>query len=92
MLLPVFYSVNITISMDGRSRALGNVFIERLWWPVKYEKTCPACYTDGHELHRGLETRFEYYHQECKHIALDKRSPTEVIVKGAVTTCVQMTS
>lgn len=28
----------IEISMDGRGRALDNVFIERLWWAEKYEE------------------------------------------------------
>lgn len=34
---------NVTISMDGRGRALDNVFIERLWWTVKFEEVYPKC-------------------------------------------------
>ena len=34
--------------MDGRGRALDNVFIERLWWTVKYENVSPNDYADGH--------------------------------------------
>lgn len=74
----------ITISMDGRGRALDNVFIERLWWSVKYEKVYPEYYTDGHELRRGLASYFDYYNHERKHSALDKRTPAEVFIEGAV--------
>ena len=74
---------DITISMDGRGRALDNVFIERLWWTVKYEEVYPKAYADGHSLHRGLENYFGYYNNERKHSALDKRTPSEVFMEGA---------
>ena len=44
----VLLDKNITISMDGRGRALDNVFIERLWWTVKYEEIYQKSYKDGH--------------------------------------------
>jgi len=74
---------NIAISMDGRGRALDNVFIERLWWTVKYEEVYPKNYADGLALHKGLGNYFDYYNDERKHSALDKRTPAEVFVKGA---------
>jgi len=74
---------NIAISMDGRGRALDNVFVERLWWTVKYEEVYPKCYADGHSLHRGLEKYFYYYNHERKHSSLDKRTPAEVFLQGA---------
>jgi putative transposase len=77
---------NITISMDGRGRALDNVFIERLWWTVKHEKIYPESYADGHELHQELDAYFDYYNHERKHSALDKRTPAEVFMEGAVKT------
>lgn len=73
---------NITISMDGRGRALDNVFIERLWWTVKYEEIYPKSYEDGHVLHRGLKRYFDYYNKERKHSALDKQTPLEVFSPG----------
>ncbi len=82
----VLLGQNITISMDGRGRALDNVFIERLWWTVKYEKVYPVSYADGHELHRELGSYFDYYNHERKHSALDKQTPAEVFMKGAVRT------
>lgn len=71
----------ISISMDGRGRALDNVFIERLWWSVKYEKVYPCSYGDGGELHQGLSDYFTYYNHERKHSSLDKRTPAEVFVE-----------
>lgn len=68
----------ISISMDGRGRALDNVFIERLWWTVKYEEIYPKDYRTGRCLHGGLEDYFSYYNQERKHSALDKQTPAEI--------------
>ena len=73
----------ISISMDGRGRALGNVFIERLWWTVKYEEVYPKDYADGWALHEGLGNYFEYYNGERKHSALDKSTPARVCIEGA---------
>jgi len=69
--------------MDGRGRALDNVFIERLWWTVKYEDVYPKGYADGHELYKGLSKYFKYYSEERGHFALDKRTPAEVFDEGA---------
>lgn len=80
----VLLDQEISISMDGRGRALDNVFIERLWWSVKYEKIYPQNYADGHALHRGLSNYFNYYNYERKHSALDKRTPAEVFINRAV--------
>ena len=80
----VLLELGIDISMDGRGRALDNVFIERLWWTVKYEEVYPNAYADGHALHRGLDNYFGYYNNERKHSALDKRTPSEVFMEGAV--------
>jgi len=74
----VLLDKNIAISMDGRGRALDNVFIERLWWTVKYEDIYPKSYSDGHVLHHGLSHYFDYYNTERKHSALDKHTPYEV--------------
>jgi len=80
----VLHDQNISISMDGRGRALDNVFIERLWWSVKYEKVYPQSYADGHSLYQGLSNYFEYYNNERKHSALDKRTPAEVFKEGVL--------
>jgi putative transposase len=68
----------IAISMDGRGRALDNVFIERLWWSVKYEDIYLKDYESGADLHVGLERYFDFYDHRRKHQALDYRTPHEV--------------
>jgi len=80
----VLLGKEIAISMDGRGRALDNVFIERLWWSVKYEDVYPKSYDDGHELYRGLGVYFDYYNNERNHSSLDKRTPAEVFNGGGV--------
>jgi len=65
----------IRISMDGRGRALDNVFIERLWRSVKYEDIYLRAYADGHALHAGLTRYFRFYNHQRPHSALDNRTP-----------------
>lgn len=68
----------VAISMDGRGRALDNVFIERLWRTVKYEEVYLRDYADGWEAERSLGQYFEFYCQRRIHQALDYRTPAEV--------------
>jgi putative transposase len=72
---------HISISMDGRGRALDNVFIERLWWTVKFENIYPKHYEDGRQLYKGLAEYFTYYNNERQHSSLDKRTPCEVFTE-----------
>ena len=74
----VLQSRDIAISMDGRGRALDNVFIERLWWTVKYEDIYAKDYLDGKSLFDGLTAYFRYYNEERKHSKLDKQTPAQV--------------
>ena len=71
-------SRDISISMDGKGRALDNVFIERLWWTVKYEDIYPKDYLDGKRLLDGLTAYFRYYNEERKHSKLDNQTPAQV--------------
>lgn len=68
----------VAISMDGRGRALDNVFIERLWRSVKYEEVYLKDYADGWEAQRSLARYFEFYCERRIHQALDYRTPAEV--------------
>jgi putative transposase len=65
----------VRISMDGRGRALDNVFIERLWRSVKYEDIYLREYADGHALHAGLTRYFRFYNHERPHSALADQTP-----------------
>ena len=66
---------DVRISMDGRGRALDNVFMERLWRTVKYEDVYLHAYDDGHALYNGLERYFAYYNEERCHSSLNNRTP-----------------
>jgi putative transposase len=68
---------DVRISMDGRGRALDNVFIERLWRSVKYEDLYLREYADGHALHAGLARYFRFYNHERPHSALDNLTPAK---------------
>ena len=74
----VLVANQVAISMDGRGRALDNVFIERLWWSVKYEDVYLKAYGTVADLHEGLGRYFEFYDHDRPHQSLDKRTPSEV--------------
>jgi putative transposase len=71
-------SRGVKISMDGRGRALDNVFVERLWRTVKYEEVYPKEYGDGWEAESSLASYFQFYCDERIHQSLGYRTPREV--------------
>jgi len=75
-------AAGIAVSMDGRKRALDNVFIERLGRTVKYEDVYLKDYATVDELIEGLGHYFTFYDYERVHQALDYRTPWEVYREG----------
>jgi putative transposase len=71
-------SCSIAISMDGRGRALDNVFIERLWRSVKHEDIYLKDYEDGWDLEAGLTEYFHFYCEKRVHQSLGYRTPADV--------------
>ncbi len=71
-------SAGVAVSMDGRGRALDNVFVERLWRTVKYEDLYIRCYETVTELMRGLTRYFAFYNQERLHQSLEYEAPAVV--------------
>jgi putative transposase len=71
-------SHNVQISMDGRGRVQDNIFIERLWWTLKYQYLYLWSFNNGTELRKGLDQWFEFYNTERFHQALDNLTPDEV--------------
>lgn len=65
----------ITISMDGRGRALDNIFVERLWRTVKYEDVYIKGYQTIPEAQDGLKDYFDYYNMERRHSSLKHNTP-----------------
>jgi putative transposase len=74
----VLHDREIQISMDGRGRALDNVFIERLWRDVKYEHVFLHEYENGRALYQGLKGYFHFRNMERPHQALGYKTPWEV--------------
>ena len=70
-------AADIQVSMDGRGRALDNVFCERLWRSVKYEDIYLNQYDTVHQLHAGLTAYFDFYNHERPHQSLNYRTPAE---------------
>jgi putative transposase len=68
----------IAISMDGRGRALDNIFVERLWRSVKYEDVYLKGYANAMELMIGLTEYFVFYNGERPHQSLGNLTPDEV--------------
>jgi putative transposase len=68
----------IRISMDGRGRALDNIFVERLWRSVKYEDIYLKDYATVPALETGLDSYFQFYNHERPHQSLQYRTPVEV--------------
>jgi putative transposase len=68
----------VAISMDGRGRAIDNVFVERLWRSVKYEEVYLRDYTDGWQAEASLGAYFRFYNEQRIHQALGYRTPGEV--------------
>jgi putative transposase len=71
-------SAAVAISMDGRGRALDNVFVERLWRTLKYEEVYLKDYGSGAECHAGLKSFLAFYCEERPHQSLNYRTPAEV--------------
>lgn len=76
-------AANIRISMDGRGRALDNIFIERLWRSLKYEDIYIKLYASVAELAVGLQAYFRFYNEERLHQSLAYRTPAQIHYAGA---------
>lgn len=57
----------IQISMDGKGRALDNIWIERFWKSLKYDYVYLNPVDDGFELYEGVQSHIDYYHDKIHH-------------------------
>lgn len=74
---------DIQISMDGKGRAIDNIFIERLWRSVKYDHVYLYPASDGLELYKGLNEYFEYYNNELAHQGIGRKIPAHLYKRAA---------
>jgi len=68
----------VSISMDGKGRAMDNIFVERVWRTVKYEEVHLHDYANPREARQGLSRYFDFYNYRRLHQALDYCTPWEV--------------
>lgn len=90
-------AAQVQISMDGKQRAIDNIFTERLWRTVKYEDIYLHDYESPKEVRQGLARYFEFYNNERPHQSLDYRTPAQVYFGQAerrpeVQLCQELTS
>ena len=74
----ILEAAEVQISMDGRGRALDNIFTERLWRSVKYEEVYLNEYRSPRDARQGLTRYLAFYNTERLHQALGYRTPAEV--------------
>jgi putative transposase len=73
----------IRISMDGKGRWVGNVFVERLWRSVKYEEVYLKAYESIAEAKASLGGYFSFYNTKRRHQSLDRRTPNSLYYETA---------
>jgi putative transposase len=76
--------LGVAISMDGRGRAMDNIFVERLWRTVKYEEVYLKSYESVKEARESLARYFHFYNTERLHQALSYRTPQDVYFKERI--------
>jgi putative transposase len=69
--------------MDGKGRAIDNIFIERLWRSVKYDYVYIKVPADGLELYQGLKEYFDYYNDVLYHQGIDHQVPANKYYQAA---------
>ena len=65
----------VMISMDGKGRALDNIYIERFWKTLKWEYVYLNPAEDGKELQKGLKEYLYYYNNQRTHQSLNHYTP-----------------
>jgi len=85
LFVSVLLANGIQPSMDGKGRAIDNIFVERLWHSVKYEDIYLKAYEHGWLLEKGISNYFSFYNQERMHQSLDYQTPQKVYFNACAT-------
>ena len=64
--------------MDGKGRAIDNIFIERFWRSLKYEQVYLYPASDGIECYKGIQKYMTYYNFERRHQSLEDQFPAQI--------------
>ncbi len=76
--LQLVEGAGVQVSMDGRGRALDNIFTERLWRSLKYEEVYLKEYESPRQARQGIERYMRFYNEERPHQSLGDRTPAQV--------------
>lgn len=74
----LLHQAQVQISMDGKGRALDNIFTERLWRTVKYEEVYLKDYASPREARSGLTAYLDFYNHRRLHQSLDYQTPASI--------------
>lgn len=74
----ILKSKNIQISMDGKGRAIDNIFIERYWRTLKYEDIYLNKYETLPEARIGINKFTHFYNVNRLHSSLEYKTPDEI--------------
>jgi putative transposase len=69
---------NVQISMDGKGRALDNIYIERFWKSIKYEKIYLNPPNGGLDLYQMVREYIEFYNTKRRHTEIGKVPPDQI--------------
>lgn len=73
---------SVKISMDGKGRALDNIYIERFWRTIKYQHIHLNPETDGISLYIGIKKWLEKYHYKA-HQGIERKKPSTLYLNAA---------
>jgi putative transposase len=76
--IKVLENAKIAISMDGRGRAIDNIFIERFWRTLKYDDIYVKGYQTIPEVQAGIKEFFDDYNMDRRHSSLGYKTPWSV--------------
>lgn len=79
--LSILENQKIQISMDGRGRALDNIFTERLWRSLKYEEVYLKSYETAFHAYEEIKKYFTFYNHSRPHQSLNYKTPAEIYFK-----------
>lgn len=73
----------IKISMDGKGRAIDNIFIERFWRTLKQDYVYLYPANDGIELYKGIKGQIQYYNHSLCHQGINRKIPADLYKRAA---------
>ena len=68
----------IMISMDGKGRAIDNIYIERFWRSIKYENIYLHAYENGLTLYKAVNEYMKFYNTKRPHQNLNYKTPIQM--------------